>query len=241
MLIEKSPSHRSVPAPAVSIVPETGGNGCAGAFLSVIEPLRAQDVYRDLMEKRAPGSDEFDAHAVAAVLAVAFAEAGGFAQPQTAAAGLSGKQFSVLIAEFFPGAAAGRLFAPSEAVERPEEEICLLELLERCTASRDPFELLLAAMIARRSQRPNHLWQDLGLNNRGELSELLQRHFKPLAMRNTGGMKWKKFFYRQICADEGFLLCSAPSCAECDDFENCFGEETGDSLLARARRAAEAG
>ncbi len=46
---------------------------------------------------------------------------------------------------------------------------------------------------------------------------------------------------RLICADASYSLCTAPSCAECDDFEHCFGEETGDSLLARVRRAAEAG
>ena len=66
----------------------------------------------------------------------------------------------------------------------------------------------------------------------------MTRHLKPLALCNTGDMKWKKFL---ICADASYTLCTAPSCAECDDFESCFGEETGESLLARARRAAQAG
>jgi len=52
-------------------------------------------------------------------------------------------------------------------------------------------------------------------------------------------MKWKKFFYRMICRDEGFRLCSAPSCAECDDFSVCFGDESGESFLARNRRASD--
>jgi nitrogen fixation protein NifQ len=94
-------------------------------------------------------------------------------------------------------------------------------------------------MIARRAQRPNHLWQDLGLDSRRDLSELMTRHFKPLAMRNTQDMKWKKFFYRTICSDAAYSLCTAPSCGECDDFDHCFGEETGQSLLARARRGHE--
>jgi nitrogen fixation protein NifQ len=175
----------------------------------------------------------------ASILAISTAEAAGFAQPQTAA-GLSAEQFGALIREFFPKAAAGRLFGLSETVERAADEACLLDLLERCTTARVPFEALFAAMIARRAQRPNHLWQDLGLNNRAELSQLMTRHFKPLAARNTGDMKWKKFFYRLICAGAAYTLCTAPSCAECDDFQSCFGEETGESLLARARRAAEA-
>jgi len=193
------------------------------------------------MEARAPGSDEFDAHLAASILAIASAEAGAFAQPQTAAAGLSAEQFSALIAEFFPKATAWRLFALSKSAERSADEACLFDLLERCTTSRTALEALLAAMIARRAQRPNHLWQDLGLNNRGELSKLMTRHFKPLAMRNSQDMKWKKFFYRLICADASYTLCTAPSCSECDDFDGCFGEETGVSLLARVRRAAEAG
>jgi nitrogen fixation protein NifQ len=61
------------------------------------------------------------------------------------------------------------------------------------------------------------------------------RHFAPLAIRNNQDMKWKKFFYRMICRDEGFRLCAAPCCSECGDFENCFGDESGESLLARTR------
>jgi nitrogen fixation protein NifQ len=198
-------------------------------------------VYRNLMEARAPACDEFDAHVAASILAISSAETAELAQPEAAAAGLSAEQFGALVRDFFPKAAASRLFARSETAGRAVEEACLLELLERCTTAREPFELLLAAMVARRAQRPNHLWQDLGLNNRAELSQLMTRHFKPLALRNTGDMKWKKFLYRIICAEEGFTLCTAPSCAECDDFEDCFGEETGESLLARGRRAAEAG
>ncbi len=222
-------------------LPSVGEGWGEGAFSTDAQPLSPQDVYFNFMEARAPGCDEFDAHVAASMLAISTAGALGHAQPETAAAGLTAEQFGALVREFFPKAAAARLFALSETAGREVEEACLLELLERCATSREPFQALLAAMIARRAQRPNHLWQDLGLNNRGELSRLMTRHFKPLAARNTGDMKWKKFFYRVICADEGFSLCTAPSCAECADFENCFGEETGESLLARARRAAEAG
>jgi nitrogen fixation protein NifQ len=250
MSIAKPPSPQPSPArgegvgcargEGVPLSPCGRGDRGEGAFCAEAQPLSPQDVYLNFMEARAPGCSEFDAHVAASILAISTAGALGHTQPETAAAGLTAAQFGALIREYFPKAVAGRLFALSETVEREVEEICLLELLERRTTSREPFEALLAAMIARRAQASNHLWQDLGLNNRGELSRLMTRHFKPLAARNTGDMKWKKFFYRVICADEGFSLCTAPSCAECDDFENCFGEETGESLLARARRAAGA-
>jgi nitrogen fixation protein NifQ len=97
----------------------------------------------------------------------------------------------------------------------------------------------MSLLVARRATRPNHLWQDLGLMNRGELSGLMQRHFAQLASRNTQDMKWKKFFYRMICREEGFRLCVAPSCSECADFNGCFGDESGESLLTRVRHGVE--
>ena len=94
----------------------------------------------------------------------------------------------------------------------------------------------LAAMVARRAMRPNHLWQDLGLADRSWLNELLRRYFPVLHAGNTADMKWKKYFYRRLCEQEGFVLCTAPSCRECCDFDRCFGAEDGESLLARSRR-----
>jgi len=214
-------------APASSLA----GGGAAG------ETLTPEDIYRSLMEGRVSGCDAFGAHVFASILAISCLESDPGMQPRTGAAGLSGAQFGEIVREFFPRASAARFFAHDAAVERMADEACLIELLERCTTSRSSLELLLATMIARRAQRPNHLWQDLGLANRGELSELMTRYFKPLALRNKADMKWKKFLYRLICADASFSLCTAPSCSECDDFAQCFGEETGMSLLARARRS----
>jgi nitrogen fixation protein NifQ len=92
-------------------------------------------------------------------------------------------------------------------------------------------------MVARRALETNHLWEDLGLRNRGELSRLLTRHFAPLAERNTRNMRWKRFFYRQLCEDDGFLMCATPVCTDCPDFDLCFGEESGESRLAQRNRA----
>ena len=97
----------------------------------------------------------------------------------------------------------------------------------------------LAAIVARRALEPNHLWEDLGLRARAELTRLLERHFAPLAAKNTRNMRWKRFFYRTLCEDDGFVLCATPTCTGCGDFETCFGEETGESRLARIRRTVE--
>jgi nitrogen fixation protein NifQ len=67
----------------------------------------------------------------------------------------------------------------------------------------------------------------------------MSRHFEWLAERNTRDMKWKKFLYRTVCRDGSFPVCTAPCCSECCDFDACFGEEGGESLLALARREAD--
>ncbi len=183
---------------------------------------------------------QFSVHVAGCIAAMALEEAAA-GKPFLACLGLDGAEFTALAAQCFPAAPdVFPAYAPDEVIERTPDEACLLDLLRRCATTRSPFEMLMAGMVARRAQRPNHLWQDLGLGNRRELSRLMSAHFKPLAVRNTADMKWKKFLYRTICRDEGFSLCTAPSCSECNDFEACFGEESGESFLARARRKAEA-
>jgi nitrogen fixation protein NifQ len=83
----------------------------------------------------------------------------------------------------------------------------------------------------------NHLWQDLQLDSRVELSALLHRWFPALAARNTQHMKWKKFFYKQLCERAEIHACRAPSCAVCTDYAQCFGAEDGEPLSALAQFA----
>jgi nitrogen fixation protein NifQ len=84
---------------------------------------------------------------------------------------------------------------------------------------------MMARWIAVSCLGENHLWQDMALPNRGALSSLMETHFKPLFDKNVNDMKWKKFFYKQICEREGFHLCKSPSCGECVDYQKCFGPE----------------
>jgi len=184
--------------------------------------------------------DAFDAHVLASILALGVAEANVACTPVSEAVGLAGPVLAGLVAENFPHAAAvfARLSAETLA-PRADDEDMLREMLWRNATEGTVLQARLAEMVARRCLRPNHLWQDLGLRNRRELSWLMERHFEPLSRRNAQDMKWKKFFYRTICRDEGFGLCAAPICSECDDFEHCFGEENGESLLARNRRGGE--
>jgi nitrogen fixation protein NifQ len=126
--------------------------------------------------------------------------------------------------------------AAREIIEFDDEEEQVLALLDAHRADGGVDTFWLARMVARRAMRSNHLWQDLGLSDRAAVSRLLRENFPRLAERNVNNMKWKKFFYRCLCEMEGFHLCTAPSCRECDDFDACFGAEDGESLLARIRR-----
>jgi nitrogen fixation protein NifQ len=83
-----------------------------------------------------------------------------------------------------------------------------------------------ALTIAVASLGDNHLWQDLRLASRAELSALVRRWFPALVAKNRGDMKWKKFLYRQLCGREQLLICKSPSCAVCSDLPVCFGPET---------------
>ena len=195
--------------------------------------MSPEDTYRWLIDGV---GESFDVHVVASILALSRRQAAAEGRSIGETAGFDGRPAALLA--MFPHASA--LFETAAPASRDEDELCLVDLLRRGATTGSPLEDLLAGMIARRAQRPNHLWQDLGLRNRGELSALMMRHFAPLARRNRSDMKWKKFFFRTICRDADYTLCSAPSCGECCDFDACFSEETGESLLAQIRREAEA-
>jgi nitrogen fixation protein NifQ len=115
-------------------------------------------------------------------------------------------------------------FAGCAALRSDEYEDLLALLLEHRRDHGDE-STWLASVVAAACMGDNHLWQDLGLANRLELSELMQTYFPFLYARNTGNMKWKKFFYKQLCEQAGVRACRAPSCAECAEYVVCFGSE----------------
>jgi nitrogen fixation protein NifQ len=201
--------------------------------------MESAEFYRWLMQGgERSACDAFDAHVVASVLSLAVGEADHEGTSVVSGLGLGAQSLTEMVGEIFPHAQPlferlGRGQEPQPA----EDESCLRDLLLRYTTVGTPLEERLAAVIARRALRPNHLWQDLGLRHRRELSWLMSRHFEGLATKNSQDMKWKKFLYRTICRDEGFVLCTAPTCGECSDFDRCFGDESGESLLATLRRA----
>lgn len=148
--------------------------------------------------------------------------------------GLSEKAFQTLLNRHFP-----RCHLPPSLYDRPldinriPELDDLRQLLKAGVTplnNDNAFDLAeeqqwLIEIVLHACMGNDHLWQDLGLWSRQALSQLLQQNFEPLAARNTQNMKWKKFFYKQLCSQEGIYVCRAPSCQVCSDYHNCFGEE----------------
>ena len=105
------------------------------------------------------------------------------------------------------------------AAPRAQEQEQLQRWLQQFAV---PEANLMAELIATASLGFNHLWQDLGLDSRQELKTLMQVCFPELVARNVNNMRWKKFFYREMCQEEGGLVCRSPSCDICPSYEHCF-------------------
>lgn len=108
---------------------------------------------------------------------------------------------------------------------RDDEFQDLVNLLTAHRAHQHPLELAFAKITAAGCLGSGHLWQDMGFENRSQLSEFLWLNFPSLSHKNTKNMKWKKFFYKQLCEQHGSYVCRAPSCEECRTYDDCFGEE----------------
>lgn len=201
--------------------------------------MNADEAYHWLIDASAASAgDPFDIHIVASILSLAIAEAEDDDKPILEGVGLARSTLLALASNLFPGALPvleRNVRDVTVAVDDEEQSVRDILCMYGSGASR--LEAPLAAMIARRCKWPHHLWQDLGLRNRGELSALMRRHFLRMAQRNQHDMKWKKFLYRMVCGSEGFTLCTSPVCSECNDFVNCYGAENGESRLARVRNA----
>lgn len=159
---------------------------------------------------------------------IATRAAGGGAMPPWL--GLDPAAFHCLMRHHFPRAASRDfLDAIGGATSSPEvrgderEELVRLMLMHK--AGDSPSEVWMAHVVAAGCLASDHLWQDLGLWNRADLTALMRRNFPSLAGRNVNDMKWKRFLYKQLCEAEGIYTCRAPSCEVCTDYHACFGPE----------------
>jgi nitrogen fixation protein NifQ len=204
-------------------------------------PQGERHVVWDTLMSCAADADAPEVQAIAGVLATAFASHGTQHLPLV---GLGAADTRRLMARWFPGADVAleldwHALAQAHRHEPRSDEI--EELVGLLTEAADAADLQaigkhadngwraetrwLAHALSQASLGDNHLWQDLHLPSRRELSSLMSRWFALLAARNDRDMKWKKFLYKQLCDRAGINACRAPSCSVCTDYAKCFGPE----------------
>ncbi len=141
--------------------------------------------------------------------------------------GLSHKAFALLLSRYLPHLNAdefngvGEVLDPSRYDEH--EDLRMLFLSHKSDAVEDAAKM--ADILTAGCMGGDHLWQDMGFWSRQDLSAFIGLAFAPLAEKNIHDMKWKKFFYKQLCNQEGVYTCRAPSCQVCADYSDCFGPE----------------
>ncbi|WP_299200651.1 nitrogen fixation protein NifQ [uncultured Amphritea sp.] len=123
-----------------------------------------------------------------------------------------------------PAAVVERSDTRSELLSlRLDEQQELTVLLE---SWRNPdVDPVLSVIIATGCLGGDHLWRDLGFENRDWLSEMMAFAYPQLKAKNSKDMKWKRFLYKQLCETGGNYVCRAPSCEECAVYSDCFGPE----------------
>lgn len=114
-----------------------------------------------------------------------------------------------------------------------QRQLLLAELLQPRRQERDDLATWLSGYLAAPSPELSlilatasmgfkHLWEDLGLDSRAQLRNLMLDCFPQLVALNQHDMRWKKFFYRQLCEQAGSYVCRAPSCDVCPERAFCF-------------------
>jgi nitrogen fixation protein NifQ len=150
---------------------------------------------------------------------------GGGAMPDWL--GLVPGVFRAMLDFHFPGHGFGPVPNPGRTLpsDRLDEVAELRRLMLMDRAGESPSEVWMADMVAAGCMASDHLWQDLGLWSRPDLTALMRRNFPRLAARNVLDMKWKRFLYKQLCEAEGIYTCRSPSCEVCTDYRACFGPD----------------
>ncbi|OLL28527.1 hydrogenase [Burkholderia sp. SRS-W-2-2016] len=96
-------------------------------------------------------------------------------------------------------------------------------LMANASSAVDPADAqCVATIIAHACLRPDHLWRDLGLAGRDEVTWMLTRYFPALVALNVDNLRWKKFLAAQYARSQGLPARPAPGCPGCEDYGYCF-------------------
>ena len=141
--------------------------------------------------------------------------------------GLSQQTWGALLKRHFAHAAVPASLSalpPANTGEQAEfvETLRALLLTYSSTAVDANDARCLASIVAHACLRPDHLWRDLGLAGREEVTWMLTRYFPSLVALNIGNLRWKKFLAQQRALSLGHQPGPAPGCPGCEDYGHCF-------------------
>ncbi|AYD66343.1 MAG: nitrogen fixation protein NifQ [Achromobacter sp.] len=152
-----------------------------------------------------------------------------------ARSGLSPDEIADLTDHLFPGALQSEdarlaAFVEQYAVyavhgrgdPQPGFTLLMRVLLEAYRAPDLGTTAWVTGVLAHACLRPDHLWRDLGLAGREDVTFLLARHYPGLVMRNTRNLRWKKFLAYSACEHAGLPPSAAPGCPQCEDHGICY-------------------
>ncbi len=80
----------------------------------------------------------------------------------------------------------------------------------------------MATILATACLRPDHLWRDLGLTGRDDVTALLTHFFPSLVSENTANLRWKRFLAEACAKAYGRAPAPAPGCPGCEAYGECF-------------------
>ena len=184
-------------------------------------------LYRSLVDS--PSSADLskeDRHLFACLLTVAGQEP----HDTATALGLTSAELDVLQYTYFPqwDPAAATDWINPETEPLPEINSDVRHLLLSHVPPETvhpPTSRWLAQILAARAAQPGHLWIAMGLFKRPQLSAAIRRHLPSMFAANNQNMRWKRFFFKQVCDLNGGTLCRTPNCGECSDYALCFVED----------------
>jgi len=149
--------------------------------------------------------------------------------------GLSSRELEGLIARLFPGALTGHdpaladlreqaAIYPARGMDAAQTEFTRLlrALLDTWAAPGAGTTPWVSSVLTQACLRPDHLWRDLGLSGREDVTFLLARHYPGLVMRNVRNLRWKQFLAYSACEQAGLPPAAAPGCPACEDYGFCY-------------------
>jgi nitrogen fixation protein NifQ len=99
----------------------------------------------------------------------------------------------------------------------------LHNLLIKNANKNEPLAKYIAHKIVIACCGKTHLYESLQFSNRKPVTELFEKYFSQLAIKNVNyAMRWKKFLYREYCLESSLPFCPTASCSECPSYSTCY-------------------